>query len=160
MGIMIWIWPVLSGVVCDILDWLNCGRELLSMWEREKKDVLANICASVSIKGRMFRRRCLKFFTHPASYVLGNELWLLHWHWNKWKQWYISLFLSLDCECVHGPPPALPIPLLIIVMSEKRSSGSGCWQGFDWAVVLAYTSKMKLLLYNGWSATFWEVNRD
>lgn len=60
----------------------------------------------------------------------------------------MSLIPSLECECVHRPPPALPIPLLIIMMSEKRSSGRGCWQQFDWVVVLAYTNQMKqLLLY-------------
>ncbi|PWA22980.1 hypothetical protein CCH79_00002267 [Gambusia affinis] len=30
-------------------------------------------------------------------------------------------------------------PQLIIVMSEKRSSGRGCWQEFDWVVTLAHT---------------------
>ena len=77
---------------------------------------------------------------------LREWIWLLHWHQNKWMQGRVSLLLSLDCRCVHRPPPALPIPLLIMVMSEKRSSGRGCWQGFDWMVVLAHTSKMKRLL--------------
>lgn len=60
------------------------------------------------------------------------------------KKGYVSLFLSLACACVQRPPPALPIPLLVIVMSEK-SSGRGCWQGFDWVAVLAPTSPMKRL---------------
>lgn len=126
---MVWIWPVLLGVTCDILDCLNLGKELLNAGGEGKTDVLAKYfsCTSSStmfllmMKGGVFRGHSSKFSPHEAGYVYRNEVWLLYWRKNKWTEWYVSLFLSLDCGCVHRPPPALPIPLLIIVMSEERS---------------------------------------
>ena len=159
---MVWIWPVLLGVTCDILDWLNRGGELPSTGGGQSERRCASKYFSCSSSPTVFLLAVMKggVFGGHGSTILHthahtgptmfkrNELWPLRWKRNKWKEWYVSLFLSLDCGCVHRPPPALPIPLLIIVMSEKRSSGRGCWQEVDWAVVLAHTSKMKrLLLY-------------
>lgn len=153
----VWIGPVLKGVTCDILDWQNPGKEVANGVPRERK---RRMCEKIFLlyfslrtvflraaMGGVQGARPLKFSTFKANYVWGERTMDTPLAWQQMKRIDIYPYFSLlVCGCVHRPPPALPIPLLIIVMSEKRSSGRGCWAWFDWAVARVHTRKMKEVL--------------
>lgn len=134
-------------------------QQLLSTEREERKSILqtfsCTFCGSVFLLSKEAFAECA---ARKSPHVKLATLEGMNRGWEQMKQviYCIYIFLFLDCGCVHRPPPALPIPPLISVMSEKRSSGRGSWQRFDWPVALAHTSKVKVLLYfvNDWKCHF------
>lgn len=89
--------------------------------------------------------QALKFSALKAA-LFGAITYSLHdQNMNNCKELHISLFLFLVCGCVHRPPPALPIPLRIIVMSDTRRSGKRVLARIWLGGALAHQSKVKRL---------------
>lgn len=110
-----------------------------------------------TVRGYMFGGHGLKFSTKEASHFEGMDYsYYSSTGTNERSDMYI-LISRLVSGCAHRPPPALPIPLLIIVLSEKKSSGRGSWQEFDWVVVLAHTSQIRTATVQQLRALLYEV---
>lgn len=110
-----------------------------------------------TMKGSVFRGHGSKCSTSDANYVEANELWLLHWHWNKWKEW-ICTYSSLSIVDVFiGHHLLSPSPYSLSWWVRRGVQGEGAGKNLiGW---LIWPTQVKwndcyCTLHNSWECRF------